>query len=109
MSIETNERGGGKPGGNLRTLGSDSVRLTPGQLGGRRVRRIFCVGRVERVEIGRAGVVVRYWGRKLWRGIVVETGEDLFVQILQVYIDRRFLGGHGCVRESLRCRLNVRE
>lgn len=101
MLIEANERDETRPSGSLRTLGSSSVGRVPRQLGGR-VCRIICVGRVERLEIGRAGLVLGYRGRELWKGIFVEASEDLFVQVLQVHIDRRKLWSwHGCVaRES---------
>lgn len=101
MLIEANERDGIRRGGSLRTLGSDSVGRVPGQLGGR-VCRALCVGRVEGVGIGRAGPVLGYWGWELWNGFFVEAGEDLFVQVVQVYIDRRKLwSGHGRRRESV--------
>jgi len=76
MSIETDERGGTRLGGTLRTLGSDSVGHVSGQLGGRTVYRILCIGRVEGLEIGR---VLGYRGWELWKRFVVETCEDLFV------------------------------
>lgn len=46
-----------------------------------------------------ARLVVSYRGWKLWRKIVTETGEYLFVQVLQVHIDRRLLSWHDCVDE----------
>ena len=83
----------------LRTLGSDSVGRVSRQFGGR-VCRILCVGRVEGVEIGRAGLV-GHRGWKLWGKIVSEAGEDLFVQVLQVHIDwREFWSWHGSVGKS---------
>ena len=81
----------------MRTLGSDSIGRVPGQLG-RKVRRILCVGSVEGLEIGSAGLVLGYWGWELWKRVVVEAGEDLFVQALQIDINRRKLWSrHGSV------------
>lgn len=53
-----------------------------------------------------------YRGWEFWRGVVAEACEDLVVQLLQVHIGRRLVGGHGCDSKrqaDLRCRLNIRE
>lgn len=89
----------------MRTLGSDSVRGVSGQLGGR-VYRVLWVGSEDGLWIGRAGLFLGYRGWELWEGFVIEAGEDLFVQVLQVDINRRKLGGrHDC---DLKHRWNVR-
>ena len=81
----------------LRTLRCDGVGSVSSQLGGR-VCRILGIGGVEGLEIRRTGLVMGYRGWEFWEGIVVEAGEDLFVQVLQVHIDRRKLWGwHDCV------------
>lgn len=81
----------------VRTLGRDGVGRRASQPV-REVRRVLCVGRVERLEIGRAGLWLGDRGRELREGVVAEAGEDLLVQVLQVHIDRRELWGrHGCV------------
>ena len=84
----------------MRTLGCDSVGSVSSQLGGR-VRRILGVGGVERLEIRRTGLVLGHRGWEFWEVVVVEAGEDLFVQVLQIHIDRRKLWGwHDCVGKS---------
>ena len=52
--------------------------------------------------MGRAGLVLGYRGRELWRGIFAEASEDLFAQVLQVHIDwQKLWGWRGCIaRES---------
>ena len=84
--MDTYKRDRMRPGGGLRTLGSDSVGLgsreSVGGVGG-----IVDVGRVEGVEIGMTGRVLCYRGWMVWRGVVAEAGEDLFVQVLQVHIE----------------------
>ena len=87
----------GNRGRSLRTLRCDGVGSVASQLGGR-VCRILGVGGVEGLEIGRTGLVLGHRGWEFWEGVVVEAGEDLFVQVLQVHIDRRkFWGWHDCV------------